>query len=121
MVVEGRTYNGLLLRATPVHFGTRGGPGAAFNLDMKVTGGLLAPTFGPDASIALHLASARPFDGRFTTDFHTTIESSNTVSHEPRLLPSPVPEPRCLVVLLACGAGFCLQVRRRIARQDLGA
>ena len=120
VVLDGQTYNGLLLLATPVQFGAHGGTGAAFHLDMKVTGGLLAPAFGPAASLALRPTAESPFDGSFTANFHTTIESSNTVGYASSALAAPVPEPSTLVVLLACGAGFCLQRRRRIARAELG-
>jgi len=106
--IAGQEYRGLLLSGTPTAFGSQGGPSSAFNLDLKVTGGLLAGTFGPDLYMEMHPDLDNSFDGSFTKSFTTTIDSSNTLGYN-----SPeaatVPEPTTLVVLLACGVGLVFQ------------
>lgn len=107
--VGGQTFQGLLLQGKPTAFGSQGGGSSAFNLDLKVTGGALAATFGPDLYLELHPALDSTFDGSFTKNFSTTIRSSNTLGYR---APPSIPEPTTLVVLLACGTAVFLRRHR---------
>ena len=111
VVVGGQTYNGLLLRGTPIAFGAKAGDSPAFNLDVKITGGMLASAFGSDVYVEIHPTISSRFDGNFTKDFATEIESSNTLGYNAVLAP-PIPEPSTLLVLLACVAGFVFHRHR---------
>ncbi len=110
--IAGQEYRGLLLSGIPTAFGSQGGPSAAFNLDLKVTGGALAGTFGPDLYMELHPTLDGSFDGGFSKSFSTTIDSSNTLGYNAPVA-AAVPEPTTLVVLLACGASLFLRRYRR--------
>lgn len=112
VVVGGKTYNGLLLQATPTAFGAQAGASASFNLDLKVTGGVLAPTFGPTAYMEVHSAVGSSFDGSFAKSFSTQIDSSNTLGYQSPI-PAIVPEPQTIVVLLVGGAWLIAHHRRR--------
>lgn len=116
VVLGGKTFHGLLLQATPTAFGSQGGSAAAFNLDLKVTGGQLAQTFGPDLYMELRPALGSGFDGSFNKSFQTTIDYSNTLGYRAPAA-ATVPEPTTLVVLLAGGAWFWLARRRILPRE----
>lgn len=121
VVVGGKTFQGLLLQATPTAFGAQAGTPAAFNLDLKVTGGELAQTFGPSVYMEVHSALDSKFDGSFAKSFRTRIDSSNTLGYQAPA-PAPVPEPRTLVVLLAGGVWFFFhRRRRRVPASDVDA
>ncbi|WP_422926439.1 PEP-CTERM sorting domain-containing protein [Singulisphaera sp. PoT] len=110
--IAGQEYRGLLLSGTPKAFGSQAGTSSAFNLDLKVTGGLLANTFGPDLYMEMHPELNSAFDGNFNRSFATTIDSSNTLGYNSPLV-ATVPEPTTLVVLLACGVGLVFQRCRK--------
>ncbi len=123
VVVDGKTFEGLLLEGTPRSFGAQAGRAAGidaasvYDLDMKITGGVLAERFGPDAYMRISPEVANTFDGSFSKSFAGVKAQSNTRAyHAPA---SPVPEPTPLVILLACGAGFFYRRRRRVRREDL--
>ena len=125
VTVGDKTYTGLLLSGTPTAFGSQAlkplvGNEDLFDLSLKITGGSLASLYGPDAYIRVTSEANSNFDGVFTTDFSSekVLTNTHTISS---LVPSPVPEPTALVVLLACGAGLLYRGRRRIAKADLGA
>jgi hypothetical protein len=120
VVLGGKTFQGLLLQATPTSFGSQGGTGAAFNLDLKVTGGQLAQTFGPDLYMELRPSLGSGFDGSFDKSFQTTIDYSNTLGYRAPAA-TAVPEPTTLVVLLAGGAWIWLARRRRILPRDVNS
>lgn len=114
VVVDGKTFQGLLLQATPTAFGAQSGAGApaSFNLDLKVTGGELARTFGPSVYMEFHSGGDSTFDGSFSRSFTTKIDSSNTLGYKSPV-PTVVPEPTTLVVLLAGGVWLVMLRRRR--------
>jgi hypothetical protein len=114
VVVGGQTYNGLLLQGTPTSFGAQAGNSPAFNLDLKITGGMLASTFGPEAYMEIHPTLSSSFDGNFAKNFATAIESSNTLGFN-SVLPPAIPEPSTLLVLLACAGGIVYHRLRRSA------
>ncbi len=123
VVVGGRTFEGLLLKGTPRSFGAKAARAAGideasvYDLDMKITGGVLAERFGPDAYMRISPEVSNTFDGSFSKSFAGVKAQSNTRAyHAPA---SPVPEPTPLVILLACGAGFVYRSRRRVRRGDL--
>src|SRR5262249_60605144 len=105
VVLGGKTFQGLLLQATPTAFGAQAGSPAVFNLDLKVTGGELAEAFGPAVYMEFQSAVDTTFDGNFAQSFRTTINSSNTLGYQSPV-PAPVPEPSTLFVLLAGGVGL---------------
>ena len=124
VTVGNQTYTGLLLSGTPTAFGSQAlkplvGNEDLFDLTLKITGGSLASLYGPDAYIRVTSEANSTFDGVFTTDFSSEKVLTNTHMIS-SLVPSPVPEPTALVVLLACGAGLFYRGRRRIAKSDLG-
>jgi hypothetical protein len=119
VVVGGKTFQGLLLQAKPTAFGAQAGTPASFNLDLKVTGGELAQTFGPSVYMEVRSGVDSTFDGSFAKSFSTTIDSSNTLGYQSPPA-APVPEPQTLVVLLAGGVWLFFQRRRRrVARADV--
>ena len=125
VMVGNQTYTGLLLSGTPTAFGSQTlkplvNNEDLFDLSLKITGGSLASLYGPDAYIRVTSEANSNFNGVFTTDFSSEKVLTNT-HRVTSLVPSPVPEPTALVVLLACGAGLFYRGRRRIAPSDLGA
>ena len=125
VTVGGQTYNGLLLQGKPVAFGSQDLGKAVsgediFDLQLKITGGVLADSYGPDAYIRVASESNSTFTGVFTSDFSSEKVLTNT-HRTTTPIPSPVPEPTALVVLLACGAVLFRHGRRRITSADLGA
>ncbi len=130
VTVDGKTYSGELLKGTPMAFGSmntaaagNGGlPGTAmYDLDVKVTGGLLKDLFGTDTYIRLAAERWSTFNGSFTQDFSGGKVSSNIRGFSPPIASyAPVPEPTTLVVLIAAGgAGLFVRHRRKIRRDDL--
>ena len=124
VVVGDQTYTGLLLSGTPTAFGSQTlktvgvGNEDLFDLSLKITGGSLRSLYGPDAYIRVTTEANSTFKGVFTSDFSSdkVLTNTHTITN---LVPSPVPEPTTLVVLLACGAGLLYRGRRRIAAADL--
>lgn len=117
VVIGGQTFNGLLLQGIPTAFGAQAGADPAFDMNLTITGGVLAPAFGPDLYLQLHPTVTSTFDGSFNKSFTSTPDGSSAVGpHSP--VPNPVTEPTTLVVILACGASLFAQrklgpVRRR--------
>jgi hypothetical protein len=121
VVIGDRTYEGLLLEATPTAFGAgvKRDPDESksevFDLDMTITGGELAEAFGTEAYLRITPQSGSTFNGEFTADFSsekpmTSLQAKRTG------LPATVPEPTVLLTLLTCGAGLLLyRLRRRFA------
>jgi hypothetical protein len=125
VVVGDQTYTGLLLQGTPTAFGSEDLGKAVsgedvFDLQLKITGGVLAANYGPDAYIRVTSEANSTFQGVFTSDFASEKVLTNT-HRTSSPIPPPVPEPTTLVVLLACGAGLFYRGRRRISTKDLGA
>ena len=120
VVLNGRTFQGLLLQATPTAFGAQSGASASFNLDLKVTGGELARTFGPSVYMEFHAGGESTFDGNFARSFTTKIDSSNTLGYKSSA-PTLVPEPTTLVVILVGGVWLAVSRRRRRVLTSRGA
>ncbi len=118
VVADGQTYSGELLTGTPTKFGSQdlGAVGIegsdAFDLDIKITGGLLSQFFGDEAYMRLTPELQSTFVGKFDQDFSAAKATSNTRSYNSPQ-PFPVPEPTTLLVLLA-GSGVGLMHRRRM-------
>src|SRR5262249_51778980 len=117
VTTNGQTFSGLLLSGTPTGFGSQdltpvGIQGASFfDVNMNVTGGALAPYFGPDAYIRIAPELQSTFTGSFTQDFSAAKATSNTRGyHSPH--PFPIPEPATVFVLVA-GGGFGIFLRSR--------
>jgi hypothetical protein len=128
VTLNGKTYSGELLQGTPTAFGSlntaaAGNGGIAgtamYDMDIKITGGLLQSLFGTDTYIRLAAERWSTFNGSFSQDFSGGKVSSNIRGFNPPS-PAPVPEPTTLVVLIAAGgAGLLVRHRRRIRRDDL--
>ena len=125
VTVGQQVYSGLLLKGTPTSFGSQdlGVLGIRgediFDLNLKITGGLLAQAYGPDAYMRISPEVESTFNGSFTTNFSGDKAQSNTRAYNSPN-PKAVPEPSALVVLLACGsAGLLYRTRRRIPWQEL--
>lgn len=117
ITTNGQTFSGLLLSGTPTAFGSQdltpvGIQGSSFfDVNMNVTGGALAPYFGPDAYIRIAPELQSTFNGQFDTNFSAAKATSNTRGyHSPH--PFPIPEPTTLLVLIA-GGGFGIFHRHR--------
>jgi hypothetical protein len=122
VTTNGQTFSGLLLSGTPTGFGSQdltpvGIQGASFfDVNMNITGGALAPYFGPDAYMRIAPELQSTFTGSFSQNFSAAKATSNTRAyHSPHSF--PIPEPTTLLVLLA-GGGFGMfhRYRRRLAR-----
>jgi hypothetical protein len=118
---NGQTFSGLLLSGTPTAFGSQslrpvGIVGSdVFDLNMNITGGALAPYFGPDAYMRISPELNSTFTGSFNQDFSASKATSNTRAyHSPH--PFPIPEPATVLVVLAGGAGLVLRHRRRLVK-----
>jgi hypothetical protein len=128
VTVNGTTYSGLLLSGTPTAMGslnlaaapTNVAGSSMFDLDVSVTGGLLASVFGSEAYIRLTAERWSTFNGSFTQDFSAGKISSNIRGYY-LTPPVPIPEPTTLVVLIACGGAGLLRRVRRIGREELEA
>ena len=96
VMVDGQTYTGLLLQGTPT--GVRlavaqaGGPANEdiFDMTLKITGGLMASLYGPDAYIRVTTEANSTFNGVFNADFSSEKVLTNTHPLS-SLLPSPPP------------------------------
>ena len=96
VVVGGETFDGLLLEGTPRSFGAKAARAAGidevsvYDLDMKITGGVLAERFGPDAYMRISPEVANTFDGSFSKSFAGVKAQSNTRAYQrrPRRCPS---------------------------------
>jgi hypothetical protein len=128
VTVAGKTYSGLLLSGTPTAMGsldlaaapTNVQAASMFDLDVKITGGLLAQAFGSEAYIRLTAERWSTFNGSFDQDFSGGKVASNIRGYNdsPNM---PIPEPTTLVVLIACGGAGLLRRVRRISREELVA
>jgi hypothetical protein len=126
VVIGERTYEGILLQATPTAFGAEasasspspGNSAEVFDLNMKITGGELATAFGQEAYLRIVPQAGSTFNGQFTTDFSSAKPLSNLRAAR-KGLPAPIPEPTTLVMLLTVGAGVLVyRLRRRIANRS---
>jgi len=123
VVIGNQVYRGLLLEGTPTSFGvqseTRKSLSGAdvFDLNVKITGGQLAQTFGPEAYFRVIPQSKSTFQGSFATSFSGEKPLTNLRAVQGHL-PSPIPEPSPLVVLLTAGAGVWIcRLRKRFRLQ----
>jgi hypothetical protein len=111
VVIGNQVYRGLLLEGKPTAFGAQAQQGAAlssadvFDLNMKITGGKLASTFGPEAYFRVVPQSHSTFQGNFATSFSGDKPLTNLRALQ-GILPASVPEPSPLWVFLMGGTGF---------------
>ena len=122
VVIGDRTYQGLLLEGTPTAFGA-GGQNTSkgsdvFDLNMRITGGELAGAFGSEAYLRIMPQANSTFQGEFTTDF--SGERPLTNLRALNRLPTSVPDPMTLIVILTGVAGLLLayRMRRYVMRID---
>jgi hypothetical protein len=114
VVIGNQTYQGLLLEGTPTAFGAqvqKGGslnPSDVFDLNMTITGGQLASAFGPQAYFRVIPQSNSTFQGSFATSFSGDRPLTNLRAIQGHL-PTPIPEPSPLAILMAAGAGLALK------------
>ena len=126
VTMAGKTYSGILLQGTITGFGSQNTSATAANtamydMNVKITGGLLAQSFGTDTYVRLTAERWSTFTGDFTHDFSGGKVASNIRGFY-QVPPAPVPEPTTLVVLIAAGgAGLFFRHRRRISRDELEA
>lgn len=117
VVIGDQIYRGLLLEGKPTAFGARAQNGGAlstadvFDLNMIITGGELARTFGREAYFRVVPQSNSTFQGDFRTSFSGEKPMTNL-----RALPAAIPEPSVLVVLLSgisafAAARWCRRMR----------
>ncbi len=110
VVADGHAYTGLLLKGVPTAFGAQGADplrnsaAPTFDVNVKITGGQLAGSFGPDAYLRFMPTSATTFDGSFGRDFSAIAPSSKLRARQAPS-PFPAPEPTALALLLVSGAG----------------
>ena len=129
--IGGKTYSGVLLQGTVTGIGSQDTSAIAkntamYDMNVKITGGLLAQSFGNDTYVRLTAERWSTFSGDFTHDFSGGKVASNIRGFfQSPPLPAqgpPVPEPTTLVVLIAAGgAGLYFRHRRRITRDELEA
>jgi hypothetical protein len=124
VVIGERTYRGWLLEGKPTAFGVAVHPrGSAtnkdpevFDLNMQITGGKLAEAFGTEAYLRITPQDGSTFNGQFTTDFSSEKPLTNLRASR-KGLPTSVPEPTVLLMLLTCGAGLIARrLRRHLTR-----
>jgi hypothetical protein len=123
VVIGDQTYQGLLLEGKPTAFGAVAQEASAskntdvFDLNMKITGGELAATFGPEAYLRIVPQAGSTFNGEFTSDFSGEKPLTNLRAIS-RTLPASVPEPTALTMLLVCGSVIlACRMRRQLARK----
>ncbi len=130
VVIGSQVYRGLLLEGTPTSFGVQSetrrslSGGDVFDLNVKITGGQLAQAFGPEAYFRVIPQTKSTFQGSFASSFSGEKPLTNLRALQGHL-PSPIPEPSPLIILLTAGAGVlaCRLQRRcrsRKARKQAG-
>ena len=124
VVIGNQVYNGLLLEGTPTAFGVETetrkslSGGDVFDLNVKITGGQLAQAFGPEAYFRVIPQSNSTFQGSFASSFSGEKPLTNLRALQGHL-PSPIPEPSPLVILLTAGAGvMACRLRKRFSRES---
>jgi hypothetical protein len=123
VVIGDQVYRGLLLEGKPTAFGAQAQKGAVlssadvFDLNMTITGGKLASTFGREAYFRVVPQSNSTFQGNFAASFSGNRPLTNLRALQ-GVLPADIPEPSPLVVLLTGGAavGAARWLKRRRAR-----
>jgi hypothetical protein len=122
VVIGDQTYQGLLLEGKPTAFGAEAQKASTgrnpdvFDLNMRITGGELARTFGPEAYLRIIPQANSTFHGQFTSDF-SGEKPFTKLKALSRRLPASVPEPTTLFTLLTCGAGLlACKLRRHLGR-----
>ena len=111
VVIGNQLYQGLLLEGTPTAFGvqteTRKSLSGAevFDLNVRITGGQLASAFGSEAYFRVIPQLNSTFQGSFASSFSGDKPLTNLRAVQGHL-PSPIPEPSPLVVLLTAGGGI---------------
>ena len=117
-----RTYSGTLLQGTPTVFAAQplaasGRPASSvFDIDLAITGGVLADLFGPTASMRISPELASTFTGAFDGEFSATKARSNTrKASNPAPFPAPEPSTWIVVAMGAGGLAARGRSRRRVA------
>ncbi len=123
VVIGDRTYEGILLEGRPTAFGAGGQDASTarnsdvFDLNMRITGGKLAGAFGSEAYLRITPQANSTFQGEFTTDFSGERPLTNLRALD--RLPTSVPEPITLVVILTAVAGLlAYRIRRSLIRME---
>jgi hypothetical protein len=116
VTVGGQTYSGVLLQGTPIAFGwqpTQTPPigSSAFDVEVKLTGGLLQSQYGADAYIQLTPELNSTFANSFTANFSAEKAVTNVRPLSPSS-PSAVPEPSMFAILLVCGGAAAVYRKR---------
>jgi hypothetical protein len=125
VIVDGKTFSGLLLQGTPTQFGWASPTStplgmAVYDLNLTLTGGLLKQVYGPDAYVRIITETNSTFDGTFTKSFLGLKPLTNVRAYNAPV-PAPIPEPSTFAILLACGgAGLLYHRRRRVVGGELG-
>jgi hypothetical protein len=123
VVIGDQIYRGLLLEGTPTAFEAQAQGAASsrnanvFDLNVKITGGQLATAFGPEAYFRVVPQSNSTFQGSFASSFSGDKPLTNLRALQGNL-PSPIPEPSPLLILLGGGASIAVtrHLRRKLNR-----
>jgi hypothetical protein len=126
VVIGNRVYRGLLLEGRPTDFGAQPQNGRSitgldvFDLNVRITGGKLAETFGPEAYLRIMPQSNSTFHGSFAASFSGERPLTSLRAMQ-RHLPWATPEPAPLVIFLTAGAGLAaLRLRPRQRSRQVG-
>ena len=105
VTLHGQTFSGALLQGNPAGFtaqylGTgRSQASSIFDIQVDITGGLLAPFFGSKIDVLIKPQLASTFTGSFAQSFSALKASSVTTGLQP-LETFPVPEPSSMALFL---------------------
>ncbi len=123
VVINDKTYEGVLLEGRPTAFGIaeHGRPAPknleVFGLNMQIEGGQLAGAFGSEAYLRIIPQANNTFRGEFTCDFSGEKPLTNLIALDQQIPPARELGSLSLAVLLAGAAGLVLwRMLRWLAR-----